>query len=180
MGTNRRQHTPGPWTYSEGGAFNRERWGSIDAWHGNNDHEENWNGTVAEICTGGSAEADARLIAAAPDLLEACRAAREFLEDGYAPDQISPQEAMIREMLDAAIAEATGGCIVNRPLPRTPDRTRARSPERAIARDLGVSVDELYRLLAPVRGRAPERAPPLVRLGQGDYARDLTPPRDRN
>ncbi len=54
------------------------------------------------------AERIAAILAAAPDLLAACKEAREFLNDGYPPEEISPQEAVLREQLDAAIARAGG------------------------------------------------------------------------
>ena len=48
------------------------------------------------------------LISSAPELLEACRAAMEFLEDGTPEDSISPLEASTRRLLIAAIKNATG------------------------------------------------------------------------
>lgn len=48
---------------------------------------------------GKRAAANARLIAAAPELLEACLLARHICEDGSA----------LQQQIDAAIAKATGG-----------------------------------------------------------------------
>lgn len=57
---------------------------------------------------------------------------------------------------------------------RAPVHGRDRSAERAIARDLGVSVAELYRLLAPARGRDQAETAPLVKLGPGgEYVREV-------
>lgn len=64
------------------------------------------NNTVFIVATahewGNSTEATALLIAAAPDLLEACIQARSFLETIAA-------NASDLDALDAAIAKATGG-----------------------------------------------------------------------
>lgn len=54
-----------------------------------------------------AAEANARLIAAAPDLLEALLAVRAD-DDVCSLDGIPPLPMRIREMVDAAIAKATG------------------------------------------------------------------------
>lgn len=57
------------------------------------------------------AEADARLIASAPDLLAACEAALLLMPTGeYTPNQEAKQESLrVRSMLRAAIAKAKGG-----------------------------------------------------------------------
>jgi len=81
------QHTPGPWSYSEGTRTIRgpqNHWlASMDSWDGAIDHAAN-----------------ARLIAAAPDLLAA-------LQDCVAvPNKNRPDEVWQRAR--AAIAKATG------------------------------------------------------------------------
>ena len=61
---------------------------------------------------GGVAEANARLIAAAPDLLAALREAREALHFHYVEWDGEPEDAvplqLARSRCDAAIAKATG------------------------------------------------------------------------
>jgi len=53
-------------------------------------------------------EANARLIAAAPQLLAACQAALDFLDDGTLWDELSPAERSTQLALRAAIADAIG------------------------------------------------------------------------
>jgi len=65
------KHTPGPWEAEQQGAD----------WHVKS---EAWGGIVTRHCYPTPrcdirVEGDARLIAAAPDLLEACRGAQEFV-----------------------------------------------------------------------------------------------------
>ena len=56
-------------------------------------------------------DANAKLFAAAPDLLAACEAADKFLQDGYPDHEVSDAERTLREALRAAIAKAGGaGC----------------------------------------------------------------------
>ena len=70
-------------------------------------------GIVIYARTGGDAEAVARIIAAAPKLLEALKTLREdirMLRDGeWVPDDDSCQASL--DVADAAIAEATGDSI---------------------------------------------------------------------
>lgn len=88
MGT---KHTPGPWRIAKRGASVLE---VVNA-HG---------GRIAELPN--SSEATAKLIAAAPDLLEAARRALDAYDAGYLVDgQIIDTAAT--EMLRAAIAKAT-------------------------------------------------------------------------
>jgi len=83
--------TKGPWSieYDE-----RERYGTVIV----------SNSTVADICYRVTSEANARLIAAAPELLEALIEAREQLQ-GYAS---AAGEYYNSPMINAAIAKATG------------------------------------------------------------------------
>lgn len=94
MKTKTTTHTPGPWTYEplSNEAFailgpGRAYVGQVDAEDGDGLNED-----------------DARLIAAAPDLLNVCRMAAENIEEGYPHDA-----SVILENLRAAIAKATGG-----------------------------------------------------------------------
>lgn len=95
------QHTPGPWTtyaddntligpaVSDGKAMIADAIGPLPA------HPQSWRRPIAEV------QANARLIAAAPELLEALRAVLVKLE-GQHPDLMECAEAR------AAIAKATG------------------------------------------------------------------------
>jgi hypothetical protein len=92
------QHTPGPW---EIGAYESGQM-AVD-------------GANGEQVTGFIAPADARLIAAAPDLLEALKEARATLATALkstAPDWFVTEEDVKEHLsikkMDAAIAKATG------------------------------------------------------------------------
>jgi hypothetical protein len=109
------KHTPGPWEWKDqGGYYYLVAIG---------DYGAHPNGSKVEpmIADDGSAGgeyspsidvrgADARLIAAAPDLLEACEAAREVwsqgnVDRGYKDERNWIDEAL--DKIDAAIAKAT-------------------------------------------------------------------------
>lgn len=101
------KHTPGPWKFGkELGARNGEWLVSFDA-------GSKWRGiAIAETRTGpGSEEANARLIAAAPELLEACQAMIEWddREKDHAVDfnarMVLCEQAFTKAR--AAIAKAT-------------------------------------------------------------------------
>lgn len=107
------KHTPGPWL-----AIGREsRYPDDDT-----DYElavETDDAAACEIAlvyTGGvasdQANADARLIAAAPDLLAACEAAFPLMEESVTPsdlsDRIHPDVARAHCLLRDAIAKARG------------------------------------------------------------------------
>lgn len=57
-----------------------------------------WNGKARRCVADVQILEDARLISAAPDLLEACQLARHICEDGNA----------LQQLLDSAIAKAVG------------------------------------------------------------------------
>lgn len=88
------KRTPGPWRYDKEPGYCSE----LIASHGE---------TVAMFYEDPS-EADARLIAAAPDLLEALRVMRDADED-CKRDGLRTLPAQARAMIDAAIAKAEGG-----------------------------------------------------------------------
>ena len=81
------KHTPGPWTVSDG--IVRSEYGKA----------------LANVCMAGNGETvpNARLIAAAPELLEACAAAKLFLE----PDLVEPGRTVFWKLVDA-LAKARG------------------------------------------------------------------------
>jgi hypothetical protein len=95
-------HTPGPWRASEG-------WPS-DLWHVDMPgrkwsllvarHDEDFDMPVEEV------QANARLIAAAPDLLRGCQAAAAYLIDPASEHKINRGEAA--RIILAAIAKAEG------------------------------------------------------------------------
>ena len=97
MKTKTQTHTPGPWSLSVGRTINGSR--AVMP----SDDGSDKNGREIAVMRGVDGEANARLIAAAPDLLEAARTAASNIEEGY------PQDAsVILEELLSAIAKAEG------------------------------------------------------------------------
>lgn len=85
------KHTPGPWTYDEDHNIESPTGRVVSV---------GWTGYAGESGSGEIyEEADARLIAAAPDLLEALKAVRDECM-GYVPN--------CANIIDAAIAKAEG------------------------------------------------------------------------
>ena len=82
------KHTPVPWQYKRTSGFD---YGSTAYW-------------IPEVCTNIDTEANARLIAAAPDLLESAK----LLIDSYDICRKDRTPDVIFERLRAAIAKATG------------------------------------------------------------------------
>lgn len=119
------QHTPGPWTVSQFctprasedplGAYLideiAKELGELDAKsydaEPNSEEEQDWVDARSN-----KNEANAALIAAAPDLLAACRCALADMEGSYSredwDDDENPVALTIRELI-AAIAKAGGG-----------------------------------------------------------------------
>lgn len=100
-------HTPGPWSYrweteARDWAIVTDANGSIVA---NVNTETGPDASSAPATRQMPAEANARLIAAAPDLLEALTSSLELLEHHYPKPARNGQIARAR----AAIAKATGG-----------------------------------------------------------------------
>ena len=92
-------HTPGPWTLSPWTAS------SDIAIHGYNDGQRQWIGDVvgdtdSEHATDANRDANARLIAAAPDMLEALKGLMPMWQSGI-------DEPWVKAARDA-IAKATG------------------------------------------------------------------------
>ncbi|MDG9939663.1 hypothetical protein N7670_09865 [Stenotrophomonas maltophilia] len=65
------KHTPGPWIAYEIAPYDPE-WGACEIWPGDNDREDE-EGTVKPVATMVMGVENARLIAAAPELLEALK-----------------------------------------------------------------------------------------------------------
>lgn len=87
-------HTPGPWAcFNRDGDRTFKRWGV----QGANGRRVCWVENARP-----QSEANARLIAAAPSLLEACKRVRDGLDAGEHPGPFA-------SILDAAIARAEGG-----------------------------------------------------------------------
>lgn len=82
-------HTPGPWTALE---FPDEKFVEVRA-------NEGYSIVAHVFFNNGNRDETARLIVAAPELLEACQAARALTPDG----------THTAGVLDAAIAKAMGG-----------------------------------------------------------------------
>lgn len=93
------KHTPGPWQSTKCKAVVK----SADYWAIIEEGDESAAWAIAEIdCDREAAEANAKLIAAAPELLAACEAAfSDYQSDTFQ----QPTEALLR----AAIAKAKGG-----------------------------------------------------------------------
>jgi len=89
------QHTPGPWAYTD-----RPPGGPSDRWRISTSEPGVPHGWVANaVCS----EPDARLIAAAPDLLAVLKKWAQFTRDNYSDEDITWAEEM-----RAAIAKAEG------------------------------------------------------------------------
>lgn len=106
------KHTPGPWeaTCTTGAGWSVRRMHERPGYKGLAPicSMAWWQFDIPDIIDDNISSANAHLIAAAPDLLAACRAADdaigEWLYDGQ-PKEHNPSEAL--EMLRAAIAKAT-------------------------------------------------------------------------
>ncbi len=90
------KHTPGPWTFVQGGSGNFPTW---NVRVGSNLI------TLPFASSMDTLDADARLIAAAPDLLEALKEIEPILARMYGPQAANlPPMQLVR----SAIAKATG------------------------------------------------------------------------
>lgn len=102
----RGRHTPGPWkidqdgenfTIDADGAFGPNRWSAVALCTANN--------LGSRPITEEEASANARLIAAAPDLLAAIRETVRRFDENDATDALEAVDTLLR----AAIAKAEGG-----------------------------------------------------------------------
>lgn len=92
------KHTPGPWFMTKGLPGYRSRINSTP---------QNLGWDLAHVCNGPEADANARLIAAAPDLLEALQLMVDRFIDTEGSFGAWENEAI--EAASAAIEKATGG-----------------------------------------------------------------------
>lgn len=114
--------TPGPWMlctdaewFSHTGLEKRNRISQSSGFVVYADGKLNEPKDALEICVPQFSEANARLIAASPDLLAACQLAREFIRNGIElgyirmPSVHTPDPAhKTLPAIEAAIAKATG------------------------------------------------------------------------
>lgn len=108
------QHTPGPWFVREGEdqCFHEgNRVAIVHEWQDPTAPDERGENTVAEVWrTGNDTDLlDGRLIATAPELLEALQAVLQWA-DPYALPDCDRNTADV-ERANAAIAKATGGAL---------------------------------------------------------------------
>jgi hypothetical protein len=99
------KHTPGPWSFEPASKIG-EHW-AAGAAHGvtANDNKDRWRGYVTNVLANSpNAEANARLIAAAPELLEALQALLAWAETK--PTRLDDDRLQAAAAL--AIAKATG------------------------------------------------------------------------
>jgi hypothetical protein len=96
------KHSPAPWKYE-----------SLRGWPGDSIYDKNGEPIVYELATpNGDGSANGRLIAAAPDLLEALKQARGFIRlftdgNGFTiPHDIRANPVKLWNMMDAVIARA--------------------------------------------------------------------------
>ena len=95
------KHTPGPWEACGQDGCIRIRATDVD---GTTVYPAAINGNADDDEYGPTTRANAELIAAAPDLLAACRVALQAIEDAHHGVSTADQEAMIEQV----IAEAEG------------------------------------------------------------------------
>lgn len=103
-------HTPGPWSmfqfeFLEGEELEVQRHRHPDWWEVISNPDKDYR---CMCVSGHIGEANARLIAAAPDLLEALEFALPYIEDDAAVQGIDPDEDEATIKARAAIAKAKG------------------------------------------------------------------------
>jgi hypothetical protein len=103
--TNEQKHTPGPWTFEGAEIYGDTRYvARVYDWHNPNcdPRYHDINGALKA-----EGEANARLIAAAPELLEACQLYVRARNDGGM--SMADLSGLADQAIYAAIAKATGG-----------------------------------------------------------------------
>jgi hypothetical protein len=100
------QHTAGPWSLDKDwDPFDNSTWAIFDDFGTTIAHVESWDGDAE---TEKQARANAKLLTAAPLMLEALRAALDALGDTYDARDNDNQGESIRDIVAGAIAMATG------------------------------------------------------------------------
>lgn len=106
-------HTPGPWVV-------HRYWASDDTHYHGVMARASDDGREVRVCSclpisddgqvGGESNCNARLIAAAPELLAACEQAAIWMtgDVGDSELQIAEQGSIVLQLIDSAIAKATG------------------------------------------------------------------------
>lgn len=96
------KHTPGPWNLSGRTVYTLHRLAHMET--------NRWSAQVQGYvdCPAEEADANARLIAAAPELLEALCDAREELRLIRMKDTVAVYDPTVRIRIDAVIAKAKG------------------------------------------------------------------------
>jgi len=104
------KHTPGPWIIDNQEAFILAPKGSnIEYIASLGDPINDFGNAWDDACMTDEVVANARLIAAAPELLAALEAAREFIADGMAMGFVGmPEDENVLEVIENAIRRAKG------------------------------------------------------------------------
>lgn len=95
-------HTPGPWKVHHYSHINKEQWlgilnGAFDITHNGASNPAVVACSKYSVMSAEENLANANLMAAAPDLLEACKAAKKYLE----PDLIEPGRTVFWDLVHA-------------------------------------------------------------------------------
>jgi hypothetical protein len=98
-------HTPGPWLI----ARNAKTAGTFHIWRNDSGGKGEGNEGYAHIAKHVHGEANAQLIAAAPELLEALHIMRQVFEDSEAMELFVKSGVTVRQIVQTAIARAEGG-----------------------------------------------------------------------
>lgn len=107
-------HTQGPWTYESDHThrqYNIRMLGNLIGYKDEAKHICTVNNLPSHILASrdpATAEANARLIAAAPDMLEAMQIALDMLIDSWGDEQIAAGDDQVANILKRAIAKAMG------------------------------------------------------------------------
>lgn len=98
------QHTPGPWVYEEPAGLYRDPTAYVVR------TTQGWQSSVAQVVPEGTAEANARLIAAAPDLLAFAGSVVRVLDghEGDAGDGIACRLCKLTNEAKGILAKALG------------------------------------------------------------------------
>lgn len=104
-------YTPGPWKWWDESTGRPKKYDCAKLLGKDGRTIINKYGKAGDLSLGTSEEdvANARLIAAAPKLLAACKLTAQWLRNFVEAEGPSDQVAVLQRIVDAAIAEAEGG-----------------------------------------------------------------------